>query len=64
MAELTEARVREMLQEWLGEFVEPRVKAIVKETLAAAKPRLKGPPSLFSKLNKKSKAQPKAQPKS
>ena len=64
MGELTEKRVGEILQERLADIVEPRVREIVKEALAAAKPRLKGPPSLFSKRNKKSKAQPKAQPKS
>ena len=57
MAELTEARVKEMAEE--GAF-DARVKKLVREELAAAKPRLKGPPSLLSKHSKKILAQKKS----
>ena len=65
MAELTEVQVKEIVRAHVAEMVEvqlrefmagARMREIVTEALAAAKPRLKGPPSLFAHLSKKSKA--------
>ena len=63
MAELTEVQVKEIVRAHVAEMVEvqlrefmagARMREIVTEVLAAAKPRRKGPPSLFSHRSKKS----------
>ena len=65
MAELTEVQVKEIVRAHVAEMVEvqlrefmagARMREIVTEVLAAAKPRRKGPPSLFSHRSKKSNA--------